>query len=140
MRSSVLLLSFSAIFLLAALTRSQETPKVQDPQPVTSEAVLLRLEILEKQVAHMQAWIQAQAKQAESLSTALDAVEKEGFIAGINPLSREILLAAFRQQALMLRVAVPGAPISTDAEPGTATDGVTTEAEKERNDARKRGR
>ena len=118
MRSVTLLCSAFAVFLLAALTRSQDPVETRP-----SDAVLTRLEILEKQVSQMQTWIQAQAKQAESLAAALDTSEKEGFIYGINPKSREVLLAAFRAHAATLRAAVPGqAPAPADGA-GDGQDG-----------------
>ncbi|MBK9387911.1 MAG: hypothetical protein IPN34_24095 [Planctomycetes bacterium] len=119
MRFATLICSAIAVFLLAALTRSQD-PVESRP----SDAVLARLEILEKQMTQVQTWIQAQAKQAEALAAALDTSEKEGFIYGINPKSREVLLVAFRAHAATLREAVPGQA------PATAEDAAKGEAEK----------
>ncbi|MBL8896969.1 MAG: hypothetical protein JNM84_05055 [Planctomycetes bacterium] len=120
MRFVTLLCSAIAVFLLAALTRSQDPVETRP-----SDAVLARLEILEKQMTQVQTWIQAQAKQAEGLAAALDTSEKEGFIYGINPKSREVLLEAFRAHASTLRTAVPGqAPANVaDAEKGADEKG-----------------
>jgi hypothetical protein len=119
MRSVTLLCSAFAVFLLAALTRSQDPVETRP-----SDAVLARLEILEKQMTQVQTWIQAQAKQAEGLAAALEISEKEGFVYGINPKSREVLLAAFRAHAATLRAAVPGQA------PANAEDAAKGEAEK----------
>jgi hypothetical protein len=115
MRIATLISSLVFVLLLAALTRSQ------DPEARPSDAVLARLEILEKQMAQVQTWIQAQAKQAETLAAAVEASEKEGFVYGINPKSREVLLAAWRAHAATLRAAVPGsAPATGDGSPQDA--------------------
>jgi hypothetical protein len=116
MRIVSLISSLVFVLLLAALTRSQ------DPEARPSDAVLARLEILEKQMTQVQTWIQAQAKQAEALAAAVESSEKEGFVYGINPKSREVLLAAWRAHAATLRAAVPGSapPARDEASEGAA--------------------
>ena len=54
------------------------------------------------------AYIGRQAMQAESMVDVLQVSEDEGFTAGINPRSREVLLAGFRSLLAEAQAHVPG--------------------------------
>lgn len=64
---------------------------------------------LEQRVQMLEQYLQKQAKAAETMSTAMDAVEKAGFTFGINPASRELMLSAIRAQSTEAAKSVPGA-------------------------------
>lgn len=53
-------------------------------------------------------YLRRQAGQAEDLLRTLDESEDAGFTAGINPRSRELLLAGFRAAASEAQVGLPG--------------------------------
>ncbi len=59
----------------------------------------LRVQVLETRVQELRSTVESQKKAAAALIVSLDAAEKAGFTAGINPKSREILLSAWRTQA-----------------------------------------
>ena len=58
-----------------------------------------RVEALEREVSALKAFTEAQAAAGAELIEALARCEAEGFTAGINPKSREVLLAGLRGQA-----------------------------------------
>jgi len=55
-------------------------------------------------------YLERQAKSGKELAKALAASEEAGFTYGINPRSREILLAAFRSEVEARQQGLPGAP------------------------------
>ena len=72
---------------------------VQD-RPAASRADLEgRVKLLETRLLQVEGHLQAQAVSAQAVSKALDEAVKEGFTAGINPRSREILVEAWKSQA-----------------------------------------
>jgi hypothetical protein len=78
---------------------------LQDAGQPTTE---MRVEELEKRVDELENYLKAQSKAAAALTVALDKSEKEGFTYGINPASREALLAGLRQSATAAQQKVPG--------------------------------
>lgn len=89
----------TAIALLGGfgVTTSQENAELEG-----------RVADLEARTEAVEAYLANQAKAAEKLNQALDASEKAGFTFGINPESREILLAAWRAQSQAVSADVPG--------------------------------
>jgi len=70
------------------------------PQPAPGDTALaLKVHELEARLGALEAWVEAQKAQAKSTVAALAEAEAAGFTAGINPRSREILLAAWRAEA-----------------------------------------
>lgn len=67
-------------------------------------------------------YLQDQSKSAAQLAQALDQVEQLGFTYGINPKSREALLAGWRERLSAERAGVPGAREKADQE-GEAGEG-----------------
>ena len=63
----------------------------------------------------MQAYLEAQAKNAATLATTLDEVERLGFTYGINPESRQALLRGWREQLSAAQADVPSAPAKKPA-------------------------
>ena len=70
----------------------------QDPDPQIA-ALQLKVTALEEKLESYDTFMAAQAKAGEGLVDALARCEAEGFTAGINPRSREILLEGLRAQA-----------------------------------------
>jgi len=79
-------------------------------------------------LARIVRYLDAQASSAASLAGALDESEKAGFTAGINPNSREILLAGWRAQLSTAQRDVPVMPPSPEPpkKPVAKTDGTDT--------------
>ena len=73
------------------------------------EATRTELGAVQARLDQVESYLQAQAKSAEALTTALSASEEAGFTMGINGKSREILLEAWRAQATAATASVPGA-------------------------------
>lgn len=63
-------------------------------------------------------YLRVQARSAEEMSSTLDLAEAEGFTFGINPRSREVLLAGWRQTLADARAGVPGAKAEAEAGEG----------------------
>lgn len=59
-------------------------------------------------IAAIQGYLQQQAKAATQMQETLDASEKAGFTYGINPESRHLLLAGWREKLASERNGVPG--------------------------------
>ena len=74
------------------------------------EALTERVQALEDGQVKIESYLAAQAKASLGLDGALSAVEKAGFTAGINPESREQLLAALRAQSKARQTGLPGQP------------------------------
>lgn len=80
----------------------------QDPAPKPADAALLsKVTQLEQRVATLEAWIADQQAQAKLTLAALKEAEDAGFTAGINPKSREVLLAAWRTAATKAQGTAP---------------------------------
>ena len=62
-----------------------------------------RFEALEREVSALKTFTEAQAAAGAELLDALARCEAEGFTAGINPKSREVLLAGLRAQASAMK-------------------------------------
>ena len=100
-------------------------PAVQDPAAARVEklekdlaASRLRVEALstdvadlKKQMAATLQYLQVQAKSAAAMASALDESEKLGFTYGINPNSRHVMLAGWREQLAAAQKDVPTAEI-----------------------------
>ncbi|MEM9801993.1 MAG: hypothetical protein AAGA20_16835 [Planctomycetota bacterium] len=93
---STTLLSCATGALIAATLSFGLAP--QDPDPEVA-ALKAKVEDLESKVDAMDAYMAAQSKAGASLMDSLAKSEAEGFTAGINPRSREILLAGLRASA-----------------------------------------
>lgn len=104
-------LTACAVGALAAAALAFAAP-AQGPIPGQGEPKLValekRVEALEKQLETMTAFAEAQADAGEELLDALARSEAEGFTAGINPKSREILLAGLRAQAKAMKGGADG--------------------------------
>ncbi|MCP5024119.1 MAG: hypothetical protein GY930_20420 [bacterium] len=68
----------------------------------SDSALAQRVQALETSVQKLRGTVETQRNAATALLKSLDAAEKAGFTAGINPKSREILLGAWRAQAKAL--------------------------------------
>ena len=100
-----------ATTLSFGLVPQQET----DPQIA---ALQQKVTALEEKLESYDAFVEAQAKAGETLVDALARSEAEGFTAGINPKSREILLDGLRAQAEAMQTKVgveddEGPPVTT---------------------------
>jgi hypothetical protein len=75
----------------------------QDPVPSPMEqALAMQVSELERKVAALESWVAAQQKQSAVTIAALAEAEAEGFTAGINFKSREVLLANWRAEAAVV--------------------------------------
>ena len=114
--------------LIVALATAQAPAA---PRPDTAaELALLRdrvdaLERLNRQqaltITQTTRYLEAQSKAAAALQEALARSEKEGFTFGINPRSREILLAGWRESLASAQKELPSAPASGGSAAATAT-------------------
>ena len=101
-----------ATTLSFGLVPQQET----DPQIA---ALQQKVTALEEKLESYDTFMEAQAKAGETLVDALARCEAEGFTAGINPKSREILLDGLRAQAEAMQTKVgddddgDGPPVTT---------------------------
>ena len=132
------------VALLAGLSFSQGQGS-KDPVPAPQDPNARKFEIIEQdlistrakledtatQLAETKAvlaktlrYLDAQAKSAALMAETLDESEKAGFTFGINPDSRQILLAGWREQLAVLQKDVPVAltPPKTALRPGDAPD------------------
>ena len=82
-----------------------------------SEELSKRVEALESELQDVNAYLQAQAKSAQSFEKALGSVEAGGFTYGINGDSRKELLAALRSDLKARAKSVPGTPEPKEEEP-----------------------
>ncbi|QDU84724.1 hypothetical protein Pla163_18380 [Planctomycetes bacterium Pla163] len=71
------------------------------------ESMVQSVEHLTQKNAQLERFFAAQSRQASALRTSLADAEKNGFTAGINPKSREVLLAGFRGYVDGLEAALP---------------------------------
>ena len=112
--------------LLAASSSAPSQERVQDLEPRVKaleaelETVRGQLEDMQEAKGRLDAFLTAQSRSAQALRTSLATSEKEGFTAGINPKSREVLLAGFRGYLDALEAA---APDDTDPEPKDESKG-----------------
>lgn len=74
------------------------------------DALAADLEETKALMAKTLAFLDAQAKSAAALAAALDEAEQQGFTAGINPQSRQTLLAGWRAQLAAAQQNVPAVP------------------------------
>lgn len=121
--------TLTAWTLCAALTVASGLAFSQDPP--APESTEKRVERLEKELVAMRKLVEDLAKTSKAQSDALDAVivylntqaesskevqkaldasETAGFVYGINPRSREILLAAWREQLTKMQAGLPEPP------------------------------
>ena len=101
MRSQNLVLCALGALTAAALAfSSPQAPEAGTGNGAHEAAAMeARVEALEREVAALKAFTEAQAAAGAELIDALVRCEAEGFTAGINPKSREVLLAGLRAQA-----------------------------------------
>jgi hypothetical protein len=104
MRKTILATALGLTAGLAAPTGQQDTDVAAQ-----LEATRTELTAVQARLDQVESYLQAQAKSAEALATALTSSEEAGFTAGINPKSREILLDAWHAQATAATTSVPGA-------------------------------
>ena len=132
-----------------AFSQGQE-PKQEQAKDAPKDDAAKRMEILESDLvstrkrceglagelsetkatlAKVVRYLDAQAAGAAALHEALAASEAAGFTAGINPNSREILLAGWREQLSTMQKDVPALPATPLAEPpkkGAKSDATDT--------------
>lgn len=84
------------------------------PAPGTVDLAAMQKELAETRAMAKQlvVWVNAQAKGAEALSAVLDESEQKGFTYGINPDSRTVLLAGWREFNAGMQTDVPEPPPS----------------------------
>ena len=70
---------------------------LQEPEP--NAELVAQIKALEGKVESLESYVKKQAKAAEQLSSAVDSAVAEGFTAGINYKSREILVKAWKASA-----------------------------------------
>jgi len=120
MRRHLLVVLFLASFVgVSASSFGQEEAKADleaQVQALASEVATLRtdLEGSAARVDELVGYLKQNQKAAEELSSALAASEAAGFTFGINPKSREILLAGWRKQLSAMQKGLPGAPAKED--------------------------
>lgn len=94
------------------------------------EALATDLSETKATLARVVHYLDAQATSAAALAGSLDESEKAGFTAGINPSSREILLAGWREQLSAMQRDVPVLPAPPAPEPskkpGSKSDATDT--------------
>jgi hypothetical protein len=95
--------------LLATLLSFGSGPAQANQEDPNKVLALLRAEILELelQVLTCQSFMEQQAAAGKELAEALARSEAEGFTAGINPRSREVLLDGLRAQAKAMQSMEP---------------------------------
>ena len=119
-----LTLGLFAVAALAVGTSFAQSPKAQDPATEIAElkrqVARLQADVnllkqsnaagdeAEQKLQSVMAYIEAQAKAAAGLQKVLADSEAKGFTFGINPESREVLLAGFNSFAEVLQSDVPG--------------------------------
>ena len=105
MRSQNLALCALGALTAAALAfSSPQAPEAGSVDGTRKAAAMeARVEALERQVAALKVFTEAQAAAGAELIEALARCEAEGFTAGINPKSREVLLAGLRAQASAMK-------------------------------------
>jgi hypothetical protein len=91
--------------LIASLLSFGRAPAAQQDPNKALAALQAQIVELEAKVEGCQAFIQQQAAAGKELSEALARSEAEGFTAGINPRSREVLLEGLRTQAKAMQSA-----------------------------------
>lgn len=79
---------------------------------------LERERALEERIVRLERYVEGLAKSSEGLTATLQASEEAGFTAGINPRSRELLLAGWREHLAVLRAGLPKPPAAPTAERG----------------------
>lgn len=110
MRSQNLALCALGALTAAALAFSSPQASEAGAGKGTDESAAMnaRVETLEREVTALKAFTEAQAAAGAELLDALARCEAEGFTAGINPRSREVLLAGLRAQASAMKASADG--------------------------------
>lgn len=93
-----LMIPCAALALVVASLSFGSAPQTPEADPEVA-ALKAEVESLTARVDALEAFVQAQAAAGAELVSALTQSEAEGFTAGINPKSREILLAGLRASA-----------------------------------------
>ena len=114
-RQIILLLAITCFVGISATSFGQaETNSNLESEvaALTGEVATLREDLLESQahIAQMLLYFENNKKAAAELTKALAASESAGFTFGINPKSRELLLAGWRKQLDAVQKNVPGTP------------------------------
>lgn len=101
MRSQNLVLCAVGALAAAALAFSGPAPtSAASQESAEVRALTMKVEALEKK---LEAFTEAQADAGDALMDAIARSEAEGFTAGINPKSREVLLDGLRAQAKAMK-------------------------------------
>lgn len=77
-------------------------------QDAQKDALEQEVEALTARVEAIESYLQGHAKSMQALGSTLDEAEEKGFVKGINPESREALLAGWRRHIKTAGQAVPG--------------------------------
>lgn len=102
----------SSLLFAAALCAAAGYGVHQDPERdagADARAVQSHLTKIEQRLSAIETYLQAQADSMNAFGQAVDVAEQRGFAAGINPASREALIAAWRERVRAARRDVPGA-------------------------------
>ena len=116
MRLHLIVILFLACFAgVTSSTFGQDEAKADleaEVQALKGEVTELRAAIEDSQsrLDEMVKYLQQNQKAAQELNSALAASEAAGFTFGINPKSRELLLAGWRKQLSAVQKGVPGGP------------------------------
>lgn len=98
----------------AATSGAQQPQQDLEPRVAALEGALQRsserTRELEERTERLEAYVQGLARSSESLAASLQAAEEAGFTAGINPRSRELLLAGWRSHLATQRAGLPKPP------------------------------
>ena len=116
MRRHLIVVLFLASFIgVSASSFGQEEAKADleaQVQALAAEVATLRTDLEESsaRIDETLTYLKQNQKAAEELVSALAASEAAGFTFGINPKSRELLLAGWRKQLSAMQKGLPGAP------------------------------
>lgn len=103
-----------------AALKAQVAELTKGGAPGTDDVALrARVAKLQETLDKVLLWGHAQAEAAASLQAALDDARAKGFVAGINPESRTVLLDGFQSLAQALKAELP-APTPPEAKPAPA--------------------
>lgn len=102
-RSQTVLMCAIGALIASTLSFGLAPQQGQDPQIA---ALQQKVTALEEKLKSYDVFMEAQLKAGKTLADALARSEAEGFTAGINPRSREILLAGLRAQAEAMQTGV----------------------------------
>ncbi len=117
-----LLIGLLLVLSLAGLSPSgaQQPARDLEARVAGLEAELVRSmereRALEERLVRLEQYVEGLSKSSATLVATLQASEEAGFTAGINPRSRELLLAGWREHLAVLRAGLPKPPAPPAAE------------------------